>query len=878
MNNGRFPSARSQQRRRKPSFVTSLLCAVSCLAVAFCFQSCGGSSEEELRLARSYYSRALVEEQLFHSKTADSLFEISTQLFQSNNSLIEASDAGDARALMQFSLGNYNEALNYATRASEFAQQSGNKSAFASTILFIGTMQNQLGRMNEAQNTAEQSLTISQRAKDTLRMIKAYSMLGTLSMSQGRHNSAAQAFTQTRSLAEAIDDKSEFLNAGLNLCQEMMEEGKISEAVQLLDSLKNQIDVDSSLQYQWHILQAKCYGKANNYVRCAYEYNRAFEIQSDGPPAITALIGCAYSNLKARQNTDALRICSSLLALDEVKSDRLIMAAVLLCKGRVEAIHTPVSNADLKTALEMFSYMEHPIGIILASESLGIIAENSGNLNLAAEYYRKGFEEQQKSIFEFYDLHHRTELFGDFASSLPDMGDNLARVLILLKRIPEAFIAHEQVLLQRFAATSRVISLRPNQSSLQSEYDQIQQLSGEILALRRQKTDEIGKTDLLRDDNKIEHLSTLIEERMSSYKQAAESIEKLEPNSSLLFHPLTIPIEQVQQRLAANTTLLEYSAADQIVFCFVLTKNSLTAFRLTAQYQTILQQAAELQKKISTPVPPRDQGIPANDTLFGIETILRTLHSELLAAIPVSTQRLIIVPTPELSLLPFHALAGSSEQQIQFAVERFMIRYLPFAQAALFQANQKRTIADISEVGFTAVSRWEVDYVLRDVRSFYKDAKFIFDLEATPENLLNQSGDVLHLATEFYYDEDYPSNSFIALSDGKISNGIIYKPIGLLHSLNHFPVIILMNSGSTIEGINQFHLGLLLMNGSRAVIGTFWSPERASVRLFDEQLYNSFVGNFEPGDAYYQAQREMISTPTFRSPHQWAPFFFYGIQ
>ncbi len=86
-----------------------------------------------------------------------------------------------------------------------------------------------------------------------------------------------------------------------------------------------------------------------------------------------------------------------------------------------------------------------------------------------------------------------------------------------------------------------------------------------------------------------------------------------------------------------------------------------------------------------------------------------------------------------------------------------------------------------------------------------------------------------------------------------------------------------MNVGPSVESVNRWHMAMLLSNGSACAIGTFWQPERGAVRIFDEQFYSSLANRMGPDAAYLQAEREMLAMPMFRPPHQWAPFYYYGI-
>jgi CHAT domain-containing protein len=239
--------------------------------------------------------------------------------------------------------------------------------------------------------------------------------------------------------------------------------------------------------------------------------------------------------------------------------------------------------------------------------------------------------------------------------------------------------------------------------------------------------------------------------------------------------------------------------------------------------------------------------------------------------------RLVIVQQNDLTSLPLHALrkwpAGS---QSPYVAEQFLVSYLPSASALMLNGVPMLPEHDIVALGHAGATSWDVEYELRDIRAFYKDARFYFNQDATLAALQKEHGDVLHLAAEFHFDGRIDQNSYFVLSDGKSLETTRRILLGDVCTLQPFSTTIVSDLGERRTGIHKIQPTMFLLNGSASVIVSPYPPLRKTKKYFGEIFYTSLLGGNTSQQAFRQTQIAMIKNPDYASPHVWAPFFLWG--
>ncbi|MGB2958784.1 MAG: CHAT domain-containing protein, partial [Bacteroidota bacterium] len=239
-------------------------------------------------------------------------------------------------------------------------------------------------------------------------------------------------------------------------------------------------------------------------------------------------------------------------------------------------------------------------------------------------------------------------------------------------------------------------------------------------------------------------------------------------------------------------------------------------------------------------------------------------------------RHLIVVMSPDFPWLPVHVLREGRRTKSPYVAENHLVSYLPAAVLTKLQGAQLSVVTDVVGLGFAGGVPWDVEYELRDIRAFYKDARLHFREDATLQTLQEEKGDVLHLAIPFTVRQRHPGNSYLLLSDGKSFSTSTEVPLGDLFSLPAFPTFVVSNlsRGGTAHHVCIPYL--LLAGGSRAVIVNGFIPSRKAKKYFGELFYTSLLAGNTSTTAFRQVQVGMIKNPEYSSPHLWGVFFLWG--
>jgi hypothetical protein len=172
---------------------------------------------------------------------------------------------------------------------------------------------------------------------------------------------------------------------------------------------------------------------------------------------------------------------------------------------------------------------------------------------------------------------------------------------------------------------------------------------------------------------------------------------------------------------------------------------------------------------------------------------------------------------------------------------------------------------------------WSIDYELRDLRSFFHDAKVMVGLETAWDNLRKASADVLQLSTDYTGQTQTHPLGDILLSNGLTVEGSVELPFDKLTEMTGIPVMVLENQAGQGTGLGPLHAAVLRMNGTSDVFLSAWAADRRASKFFSEYFYTHLANGLAPGDAYRQALLNLIRTREVSHQHAWGQFFHYGI-
>src|SRR5207249_2628383 len=110
-----------------------------------------------------------------------------------------------------------------------------------------------------------------------------------------------------------------------------------------------------------------------------------------------------------------------------------------------------------------------------------------------------------------------------------------------------------------------------------------------------------------------------------------------------------------------------------------------------------------------------------------ISPVLGSMLIEPILPIVSQFSKLYIVVPEEFGWLPFHTLRISVGDRTGPLIERIDVSYLPSAAALLFPSAPEQVVKTVVGFGHPGKTSWDVEYELKDIRSFYDKARMYFD-------------------------------------------------------------------------------------------------------------------------------------------------------
>lgn len=283
------------------------------------------------------------------------------------------------------------------------------------------------------------------------------------------------------------------------------------------------------------------------------------------------------------------------------------------------------------------------------------------------------------------------------------------------------------------------------------------------------------------------------------------------------------------------------------------------------------------------------------------------LMAPLIAALPESVDRLIIVPHGTLYHLPFAALHDGHE----FLVERFALSYLPTTsliphlalsgRSSALASNQPgylvSAISDYSRTrqeGLTVGDQLRSAAGLEDLQHTLEEARTVFAVgaeHAAPARLITNQEvaealpalfsqyPVVHFAGHALFNPEEPMASGLVLSDGSIlSAASILEGNSLRTGCGKLLVLSACQTGVNMVTPGGEILGLaraLMYAGMPNLILSLWEvADRSTADLMQEFHRLWGAGKLSIGQALKQAQ--VMAIQSGQPIHAWAPFVHMG--
>lgn len=536
----------------------------------------------------------------------------------------------------------------------------------------------------------------------------------------------------------------------------------------------------------------------------------------------------------------------------------------------------------------------------LCDDMLGQLAERRGNLEEAARYYDRavqGIDEVQSRLV----LDERT-------SFLEDKGGIYQRAMVLAMKRGNT----DQALIYVEKAKSRVLGdyLRNNIDIRLRAGDKAGEAVLEDLA--RLREEQAWFSSIVYESENEGNLSDTAVMRIRAVgpTRARQEMQRRERRIEQLLEQMQLRaagdvvarprpswtnsiVTSLWPKLEANAILLEYYLADQDLYIFQLTRQGVEVQHVAGavprleRFMTLWRANLDMAAQASSELDGEQTfpGLQAN--VLGLLQRLYDLLLQPAAGALAGREHLIVVPYGMLHYLPFHCLYDGA----QFVVEHLNVSYLPSAslldicrqRGQRIQAKgvqlQDALVMGLSDNGRLAFAVQEAQVVAAQLGV----QPLLNEAATTP--LLWSKGErspVVHIAAHGLFRLDAPNFSHIKLADRQLSAIEVFNL-----NLSGCSLVTLSaceTGRAVVSGVDEV-IGLgrgFLYAGAASLLPTLWKVDDASSAELMEMFYKALLHGSSKAAALGDAQRMFLARarsgafPYHEHPYFWAAFHLIG--
>jgi tetratricopeptide (TPR) repeat protein len=585
------------------------------------------------------------------------------------------------------------------------------------------------------------------------------------------------------------------------------------------------------------------------------------------------------ANLWNKQLDQAKRFYSAALSSALKSGNKLAESYLALQLALCDLDRNPDQAVrSCRSVTDFFIASGYPRGLSYASLCLGTALERAGKVTDATQAYRTAVQH-----FEGAWAYAEDDLYAEceqayFGRHRGKAYDALLDLLLRTGQFEQAFLIVQRKHSWELRRTYGVQELRRVQSPAVSGWQELEEAVASRVGAEREMANllEHAAQDRLRAGA----IRTVLEKSAQAVSASAEAVVRANAMYEPYVRLLAFGFSDVQRRLGSGRTLVWYVPVRRSLYAYVISPSRVSVQLSAIEREKLLSTAAEFDlvlrrseahgdtlSKISTPLDYRS--IELLQRLY--EGFVRPIDGDISSA----TNLLLVMP-PELSAVPVHALRRTPISGSPYLTEQKTVSYTP-GVAWIGDAERGVTaVKNVVGLGYAGTTSWDVEYELRDIRAFYKEARLYFGQQAAFSSVQNEKGDVLHLAVEARYTDQAPWNAGVLLSDGKSLTTRTTVPLCNLLLLPKFPVVVLSNLAADQPQISAAAAPLLLSSGARMVVCNTYTPSRKLKKYFGEVFYTALLGGATPEQAFRKAQQDMARNPEFSSPLVWSSFFLWG--
>jgi tetratricopeptide (TPR) repeat protein len=760
---------------------------------------------------------------------------------------------GDIYAEMQM----FDHAIAWYRHASASATAFGDTIAFIEAQLKLASTLKINNDLDEALHIYKDVLAKAQANSNDLNVVAACSGIGNVYRIQQRYteadNSLTQALASTGQIRDPLLVARVHMEIGLLHSAQNNVNSALGDFRDAINTLRR-VHVGKELETVILFRLGHLYEQSGKLVESKRYYTEAIEL--------------------ARSQGD--RIAENYLSIFIVRCNFGLMTSEQKSQGKEKL------QQSYEQIARNFQECRHIAGEGYLYTQIGKEAEHAGNLLKAQEWYTKAVTLAQNTLAEYCDVefHEPYQAALGIYSLHTNWYELLSALLIKMQRQEEALKILEFARVKELAAVFQKLDVSLRHPKVKKQTKDVQTQLQKAKMLEVEYTARFSNRQYLSESKDINELHAELESVKQSIRKGSLDVISEHPNYETLVFPSRVEVSTLRNYISNGSLAIEFLPTDDTLYIFALTHSKLVVrasalrrdslFRVMAEYRRLLQDPAVYSGE------PGEANV-ASMTRFAILSM--QLYELLLRPVDDLFERnLIIVVNREMDGFPFHAIERQDAKgNVKYVIELTTVDYVPSLASLRYHSVPFTRTQDVVAFGNPTGKNWSVDYELRDIRSFFKNAHVMVGLEASWDNLKSIKADILQISTEFSQRNTELSLGSIVLSNGLIVEQSTTAPFENLTELAAVPVMILSNQYGQGLGLSAEHALLLHLNGASDVFLNAWQADRKAAKFFSEYFFTHLANGLAPGDAYRQALLNLIRTREVSQPRSWGQFFHFGI-
>ncbi len=369
---------------------------------------------------------------------------------------------------------------------------------------------------------------------------------------------------------------------------------------------------------------------------------------------------------------------------------------------------------------------------------------------------------------------------------------------------------------------------------------------GEILTLDQQRQ------PILNDYTHLNHLKQELNQFID------REITKIDENFILTQTVKPIPFQDILSLTDAETCLLQWYITSEKILAFVVSADgNINLWESSEDDRNKLTDLINNYLQLYYSQNGHQEWINQLSDL--LQTFSDTLHiNDILALIPNTCKRLIIIPYLFLHILPLHALPINDNQILQ---DKYDVQYAPSCQ--LFKITQQRQLNDLNSL--FAIQNPQNNLLFTDleveiIKNLFVQSDILAKQNATEIAIKTHQNfplaNCIHFSCHGTFNPNKPLESALILTKEKTDQEDGYLRLGEIFELNFKNCRLVMLSACEtglidLNSISDEYIGLpsgFLFAGSPSVVSSLWKVNDLSTAFLLIKFYETLPKNPQKGE------------------------------